>query len=386
MFAILLCLFVYADSPSIAIGQAHMKRATIGAGELTKLGILLKHDLEILDFFSIKQDGELKLKETMTNHLWHVELLSQLKPIFSMDAAYDEHPDTLVRVSHQMADMIIQKITGKKGIVSCKIAMTCEKRGVKEIYMMDIDGSHIEQVTHHHGIAFAPAWSPDGQKLAYSLFTRHKDHTHTIDLYEFDFQKSSVRLLSSKPGINSGAVYAPNGKTIVLTMSLSGNPELYELNPETKQSRKITRTPGFDVDPNFSPDGSTLAFVSSRSGAPMIFTTKLDGSELARLTFAGKYNASPSWSPTGDKIAFAGWLEKGFDIFLMNPDGSSIERITKNQGNNEDPSMSPDGRFIALSSNRTGKKNIYITNGTFTKRLTYGFEGCTTPKWSPPLH
>ena len=47
-------------------------------------------------------------------------------------------------------------------LVLTKIAMSCDRTGKKEIYVMDFDGSDVKQVTHHRSIAFAPAWSSDG--------------------------------------------------------------------------------------------------------------------------------------------------------------------------------------------------------------------------------
>ena len=289
-------------------------------------------------------------------------------------------------VAHTLAGDVVNALTGFPGIFLTKIAMSCEKAKKKEIYIMDFDGTNVRQITRHGSIAFSPAWSPDGTKLAYSLYTKRRDNIKNIDLYEYDFTSNSVQMLSNRKGINSGASYSPRSDLIALTMSFLGNPEIFTFNRATSQVTRLTNSFGFDVDPSWSPDGSKLAFVSSRSGMPMVFSMNADGSNPQRLTYAGRYNATPSWSPRGNKIAFAGWLDGRFDIFIMNPDGSNIERLTKNQGNNEDPSFSPDGNFIVFSSNRTGGQNVYVMNvdGSFTKRLTFGMGNCVAPKWSAP--
>jgi len=288
-------------------------------------------------------------------------------------------------MAHTFANDLVQALTQLPGIFLTKIAMSCDISGKKEIYMMNFDGTEVKQVTHHHSIAFAPAWSPDSTRLAYSLFTRHQNNIKNIDLYEFNFTTNTIRMLSNKRGINSGAAYSPDGTHIALTLSYLGNPEIFSMNLLTRQTKQLTKSFGFDVDPAWSSNGEDLAFVSSRTGVPMVFTMKSDGTGAQRLTYAGRYNATPTWSPK-NKIAFAGWIDSSFDIFLMNPDGTNIERLTKNQGNNEDPYMSPDGNFLVFSSNRTGQKNIYVMNidGTFVKRLSYGLGNCVSPKWSNP--
>jgi TolB protein len=289
-------------------------------------------------------------------------------------------------VAHTLANDVVTALTGLPGIFLTKIAMSCDRTGKKEIYVMDFDGTDVKQVTHHRSIAFAPAWSPSGTRIAYSLYTRHRNNVKNIDLYEYDFEGNSVRMLSNRKGMNSGAAYEPGGRKIALTMSFLGEPQIFTLDPTSSQVTRITHSLSFEVDPSWSPDGKKLAFVSDRTGSPMVYMQNVDGSGVKRLTFAGRYNATPSWSPQNNKIAFAGDMGHRFDVFIMNPDGTTIERLTKDQGNNEDPFFSPDGNFVIFSSNRTGQKNIYVMNvdGTFVKRLTYGLGNCVAPKWSNP--
>ncbi|MGK5090067.1 translocation protein TolB [Bdellovibrionota bacterium FG-2] len=287
-------------------------------------------------------------------------------------------------LAHTLANDVVEALTGLPGIFLTKIAMSCDRTGKKEVYIMNYDGTEVKQITHHRSIAFAPAWSPDGTRIAYSLFTRHKNNVKNLDLYEFDFKTETVRLLSNRKGINSGAAYAPDGKRLAVTMNFLGNPDIFVMDLANLSVTPVSKSFGFDVDPTWSPDGKSIAFVSSRTGVPMVFSMAADGTKVQRLTYAGKYNATPTWSLQNNKIGFAGWIDAHFDIFIMNPDGTKIERLTKDQGNNEDPFFSPDGNFLAFSSKRTGQQNIYVMNvdGTFVKRLTYGLGNCVAPKWS----
>ena len=291
-------------------------------------------------------------------------------------------------LAHTIANDIVFNITGKHGIFLTKIAFQCDKTGKKEIYTANFDGSEPRQVTRLHSLAMAPAWSPDGTKLAFSVYNRHSDNVKNIDLFELNFKTGALKLLSNRKGINSGAAYAPSGDRIAYTMSYTGNPEIHILDLETKESTQLTKSIGFDVDPVFSPDGRQLAFVSSRPGKPMVYVMDIKNpNDVKRLTYAGAYNATPTWSPDGKKIAFAGWLDKHFDLFTITADGNKIDRLTKDDGNNEDPYFSPDGNFLVYTSNRSGGKNIFLMNsdGGDVKRLTFGLGNCVAPKWSPFL-
>lgn len=303
-----------------------------------------------------------------------------------MAKRYLATPQDAKTVGHTAANDVVQALTGLPGIFLTKIAMSCDVSGKKEIYLMDFDGSDVRQLTRHRSIAFAPAWSPDGTRLAYSLFNKNNKNQKNIDLFEYHFGNQTLRKVSSRRGINSGAAYHPNGGSLAVTLSHTGSPAIYLLNPDSGSLTQLTKSAGTEVDPSWSPDGKSLAYVSTRTGRPMIFKMNADGSRNQQLTFAGTFNATPSWSPQNNKIAFAGWLDKTFDLFIMNPDGTNIQRLTKDQGKNEDPHFSPDGNFIVFSSDRAGSKSIYVMNvdGTMTRRLTYGLGNCVAPKWSQP--
>lgn len=349
--------FKMSDWTSIGADYLVKAKATLEAGTITLEGF----------FYDVRSDKQLVGK------------------------AYKSSAAELRTIAHTFAGDIVKAITGGPSVFLTKIAMSCTRqKGKSEIFVMDFDGSNVKQVTHHRSLAFAPAWSPDGTKIAYSVFTKRQDNVRNIDLYELDLQKNISRMISNRKGINSGAAYSPDGKKLALTMSFLGNPDIFVLNPADSTVTRLTKSFGVDVDPSWSPDGKQIAFVSSRSNMPMVYTMNADGESVKRLTFAGRYNATPMWGPAGTpsekKILFAGWKDKKFDIFVIDSAGKQIERLTKDQGNNEDPFFSPDGNFIAFSSNRSGQKTVYVMNrdGTFARKISYGLGDCVSPKWSNP--
>ena len=421
---------VHADeTPSIAVGQARIRKTVIAFAEIKTAGDqaasiarsikeIVNTDLTFMDMFRFLSSAafiepktagitpnefklsdwnsigtEFLIKSAVTVQAQGFVLEAYLYDVRGSKQAlgkrYMANLGDAKTVAHTLANDIVSTLTGLPGIFLTKIAMSCDRNDSarrKEIYMMNFDGTEVKQITRHRSISFSPAWNADGTKIAYSVYTKHRNNIKNIDLWEFDFVSGTVHMLSNKKGINSGAAYAPQGKKMALTMSFLGNPEVFELDLASDSVRQLTHSLSLDVDPTWSPDGRHIAFVSDRAGGPMVYSMNSDGSGVQRLTYAGRYNASPTWSPQNNKIAFAGWLEKNPDIFIMNPDGTNIERLTKGQGSNEDPYFSPDGEFLVFSSNRTGQKNIYVMNvdGTFVKRLTFGLGNCDAPKWSSP--
>ncbi|MGZ3649990.1 MAG: translocation protein TolB [Bdellovibrionota bacterium] len=298
---------------------------------------------------------------------------------------YRATDESLRMMAHSVANDILFALTGKKGPFTSKLAFVSDHSGTKQIYVSDYDGFNPIRITTRFPQATAPAWSPDGKKLVFSAVTKNAKNVRNRNLFLYDFSTRRFTMLSDRQGINSGAVFSPNGKQLALTLSFSGNAEIYSMDPEDKTVQRLTNGYGLKVDPAWSPDGKQITYVSDSPGKSMIYKMDSNGANPQRLTFAGDFNATPSWSPAGDKIAFAGSDAGKFDLFIMNPDGSNIERLTKNMGDNEDPDFAPDGYFIAYSSNRGGKRNIYITNvdNTVHREVTSGFGNCEAPRWSP---
>ena len=359
---------------------AGFAQAKLSTAEEVKYPEWVKSGADYVTFGNFKMEGNKAVYE------FHLINIGGNAEVFGK--RYLADANELKILAHTVANDIVEKITGKKGIFLTKIAMTCDKTGKKEIYTMNFDGSDTRQITKLRSLSMAPAWSPDGTKIAFSVYNHHSDNVKNIDLFEYSFKNGSFKIISNRKGINSGANYHPSGEKLAYTMSFSGNPEIHVLDLATKETTQLTKSIGFDVDPAYSPDGKQIAFVSSRVGKPMVYVADVANAAAAkRLTYAGQYNATPNWSPDGKKIVFAGWLDKHFDLFTITTDGSKIDRLTKDEANNEDPAFSPDGNFVVFTSSRSQGSNVFLMpiDGGAAKRLTFGLGKCAAPKWSPYL-
>jgi Tol biopolymer transport system component len=126
------------------------------------------------------------------------------------------------------------------------------------IYVMNADGSGLEQVTAEAGYDLLPAWSPDGRRIAFARSPR-------------------------TPGTAEADLFAVN---------VGGGREI-----------RLTSGPADDADPAWSPDGQRLAFTRYASDAGAIMVVDADGSGVRPLTALGA-GAMPSWSQDGRRLAF----------------------------------------------------------------------------------
>jgi TolB protein len=331
---------------------------------------------------------------TVEAYVYHVPTARQV-----MGKNYKASVKSTRQIGHLFANDLIMALTGKKSMFNSRIVasrQTDTGKSVKEIFVMDWDGSNMQQVTFHNHLSISPAWSTRGDKIAYTSFVYHPaNKVRNSDLFVVNLTNNTRYLVSYRKGMNSGAAFFPGDKEMLITLSHAGNPDIYKMNADGTGLVQLTKGPNkaLNVEAAISPDGKKIAFSSDRAGRQMIFVMNADGSNVKRLTFAGKFNATPAWSPDGKTIAFAAMDSGHWDIFTISAEGGDLKRMTDAKGrngkpaDNESPSFSPDGRHILFTSNRTGKYQLYMVSpdGTNERRITEDNYNWDKPKWSPFL-
>ncbi len=285
------------------------------------------------------------------------------------------------RIIRRFCSEVIYTLTGDRGIFDTEISFVSTGSGNKEIYICEFDGYNPRQLTHTNSITLSPAWSSDGEWIAYTSYEKGKP-----DLYIKNLRENRGYVVAKK-GINTTPAWFPNKFELAATLSFSDDPEIYLLTGTGKIIKRLTYNKGIDVSPTWSPDGKSVAFVSKRSGTPQIYIQNVDSGQVKRLTFQGRYNTQPAWSPKGDKMAYSGMENGHNDIFVIGFDGQDPIQLTHNEGDNESPSWSPDGNLIVFASTREGPSRIYVMTsyGTDQRRLLALKGRQTEPKWSPRM-
>jgi TolB protein len=302
--------------------------------------------------------------------------------------SYEATKAEIPLIAHKFANEIMKYVTGESGPFGSKIAFSVKTGRFKDLFVMDMDGSNIRQLTNERGLALSPAWDPTGRQLAYTSYRQR-----VPDIYIIDAVTGVSRPVTRGPALEVGAVFAPGGGAVVASVTGEGETDLvmYDARSGSVVRRLTPPNRAIDVSASYSPDGKQMAFCSDRADRPQIYVMGSDGSNGRRISFvSSNYCTSPRWSPKGDRIAFVCRSEGGFHVFLADPDGSNAIQITSD-GSNEDPDWSPDGRYLVFSSTM-GKGAGYdlamvrvIKNleGTNLKQLTSNRMDDTSPAWGP---
>lgn len=296
----------------------------------------------------------------------------------------DGRTDNWRRMAHRVSDAIYTRLTGESGYFDSRVVFIAEsgarENRRKQVAIMDQDGENVQFVTDGSALAFAPRFSPTGDRI---LFTSYE--TGFPRIYLMDVATRARQMIGDQPGTMTFAPrFSPDGQSVIYSLAIGGTTNLYLLNLASGQRFQLTNTAAIDTAPSFSPDGQSIVFESDREGTSQLYIMPIAGGEARRISFGQGRYSTPVWSPRGDMIAFTKSHAGRFHIGVMRTDGSN-ERLLTSSFLDEGPTWAPNGRVIMFTREQAGGDpslfSVDISGRNLRRVPTPG--SASDPSWSP---
>ncbi len=189
---------------------------------------------------------------------------------------------------------------------SDRLAFASDRNGFWNIYLLDLPGGEVAQITNSPDYIGSPSWSPDGLWIAYEAYI---DDNLDIFLQQVDGDQDSIRL---------------------------------------------TNHPEADSEPAWAPNGRQIAFVSTRSGSKQVWLANLDDSSSSRfLILSDVYERSaahPTWSPDGRYLVWSAVTTEGLHkIYLWDSQTADSPAVDISTG--DWATWSPAGNALLVNFN-----------------------------------
>ena len=209
-----------------------------------------------------------------------------------------------------------------------EIAYVYWENNFSDIFVMAWNGASSRRLTRGQAAgyisdndwAFRPSWSPDGERIAYVS----DSSSYFPVVWVMDKDGGNRRqVLTAATGLEAADAisWAPDGKRLAMTALAQGTPsQVYVLDLANGTAEKLSANSGGAFDPAWSPDGESVAYIGRDGGQGELWVKRLDGGEARFGKLA--YVRSPAWSPDGKNVAVLAAQGGSFQVWVIPVQGA----------------------------------------------------------------
>lgn len=240
----------------------------------------------------------------------------------------------------------------------------------KESYIVIADYTLTFQNTIiRDGLNIFPKWANKEQDSIY--FTKYLD---VPTLIKYNIYTGKMEKLLSSDGMIIASDVSQDGSKILLSMAPNNQPDVYLYDVANKNTQRLTNYSGIDVGANFINNEKSIMFISDRTGYPNIFSLDLSTKLINQMVYHGRNNSSAS--AYNEYIVYSSRESENefdsniFNLYLISTKSDYIRRLTAN-GVNQMPRFSRDGGSIMFIKNTDEESSLGIIRLDYNKSYLF---------------
>jgi hypothetical protein len=254
------------------------------------------------------------------------------------------------------------------------LAFASDRNDAGDIFVLDQTGQ-IFNLTNHPGADWDPAWSPDGETLA---FTSHRSGNSDIWLQDsiITDEEPQPHNLTNDPAWDYSPTWSPSGQSVAFVSERDGDPEIFVQNIEEDTALQLTFNEEMERLPAWSPDGKYIAFAAVRNGVEEIYRIRPDGTDEHLITPHPVQGTAPAWAPDSQRLAFIGWNEENQPgIYTIGPELDNVKLLYQGTAWLGSLDWSADGQWLTFTSWEAGNHEVYALPATSGSPIRLTIDG-----------
>jgi len=228
-----------------------------------------------------------------------------------------------------------------------------DRGGGTGLWTMDLSSEVTPQLVSDVGVY--GRWSPDGNWIAYIAPSATNPQGTLLIRKLGDLSVTEIMSVSDPLSMPA---WSPDGQKLAFSRTTNGKADIWIYGLETKEAEQVTFFEPMNSHPTWSPDGKFIAFHAAQEGNRDIWIIPSDGGEPRELVAGGSDDAHPRWAPHDQDVIL--FVRDHKNLCLVSVNTGEVKQITNYEEVTLDyPSWSFDGERIYYPvSRKTG--DIYI--------------------------
>ncbi len=254
-----------------------------------------------------------------------------------------------------------------------RVAFYADWAGPYRIWISDPFGRNPEQVTRDDSEQIShllPRWSPDGTKIVF----QNNHWTTKFDIRVVDVATGEMRWVTDDAYTDVNPTWSADNASIYFSSYRSGGMNVWRVPVGGDGSpigppEQVTTGAGADIQPAISPVDGKLAFSVTRGNAdiwrlPVDPESGRPTGEPEPLVVTTREDSRAAWSPDGRRVAFNSDRSGNMNLWILSRDDGSTRQVTHGPGGDFQANWSPDGERLAFFSMRAGNADVWTVDLT----------------------